>query len=144
VSARTWVSRSTSGSPPTLRTLFAVLEFEDLRDVVLCGASYGGMPVTGAADRAAARIALVVYVDALVPRAGQSALDLLPTAFGDKVRTGVEEHGPRWRVPIPDGLFAALLPAGSLPDQVRADYLARVRDPTSGHLHGTGATHRRR
>ena len=30
----------------------AVLEFEDLHNVVLCGASYGGMAVAGAADRA--------------------------------------------------------------------------------------------
>lgn len=37
----------------------AVLEFETLRDVVLCGASYGGMPVTGAADQVADRIRLV-------------------------------------------------------------------------------------
>ncbi len=36
--------------------IVAVLEFENLSDVVLCGASYGGMPVTGAADRAAGRI----------------------------------------------------------------------------------------
>ena len=43
------------GEPVGLGTLVddivAVLEFERLRDVVLCGASYGGMPATGAADR---------------------------------------------------------------------------------------------
>ena len=83
----------------------AVLEFENLRDVVLCGASYGGMPVTGAADRAADRVGSVVYVDALVPLAGQSALDLLPEAFGDMVRSGVDEHGANWRVPMPPDLL---------------------------------------
>jgi pimeloyl-ACP methyl ester carboxylesterase len=106
----------------------AVLEFENLRDVVLCGASYGGMPVTGAADRIAERIGLVVYIDALVPLAGQSALDLLPQAFGELVRSGIDEHGPNWRVPLPQDLSEALLPAGSLPDHTRADYFARVRD----------------
>lgn len=106
----------------------AVLEFENLRDVVLCGASYGGMPVTGAADQATQRIALLVYVDALVPSTCQSALDLLPDAFGNMVRGGVDEHGPNWRVPMPADLLAALLPAGSLPDDARANYLARVRD----------------
>ena len=108
--------------------IVAVLEFENLRDVVLCGASYGGMPVTGAADHAAERIRLVIYVDALVPRAGQSAVDLLPLQFGEMVRAGIEEHGPHWRVPMPTELFDALIPAGSLAEQVRADYLARVRD----------------
>ena len=106
----------------------AVLEFEDLRDVVLCGASYGGMPVTGAADQAADRIRLVIYVDALVPRAGQSALNLLPTAFGEMVNAGIEANGPHWRVPMPSALFDSLIPVGSLPDLIRADYLARVRD----------------
>jgi pimeloyl-ACP methyl ester carboxylesterase len=106
----------------------AVLEFEDLRDVVLCGASYGGMPVTGAADRAAERIRSVVYIDALVPRHGQSTLDLLPASFGDTIRAGVKAHGPGWRVPIPPPLLAALVPEGSLPDDLRADYLARLRD----------------
>ena len=105
-----------------------MLEFENLRDVVLCGASYGGMPVTGAADRTTERIALVIYIDALVPLAGQSALDLLPEAFGDYVRSGVGQHGPNWRVPLSQDLSEALFPSGSLPDQVRADYFARVRD----------------
>lgn len=50
--------------------IVAVLEFEDLDRVVLCGASYGGMAVTGAAGRAPDRIALLVYMDALVPRNG--------------------------------------------------------------------------
>ena len=63
----------------------AMLEFEDLDEVILCGASYGGMPVTGAADRVADRIRLIAYVDALVPADGQSALDLLPR--------GVRRHG---------------------------------------------------
>lgn len=33
---------------------------------------------------------------------------------------------------MPADLLAALLPAGSLPDDVRADYLARVRDQPAG------------
>jgi pimeloyl-ACP methyl ester carboxylesterase len=108
--------------------VIGVLRFEKARDAVLCGASYGGMPVTGAADQAAELIRLVIYVDALVPRAGQCALDLLPESFGDMVRAGVGEYGPLWRVPMPADLFEALIPAGSVPEGFRADYLARVRD----------------
>jgi pimeloyl-ACP methyl ester carboxylesterase len=111
-----------------IEDVVALLEFERLHDAVLCGASYGGMPVTGAADRAADKIRLVIYIDALVPRAQQSALDLLPEAFGEMVRAGVDEHGPRWRVPMPVDLFEALIPTGSVTDAVRADYLSRVRD----------------
>jgi pimeloyl-ACP methyl ester carboxylesterase len=53
----------------------AVLEMEDLRDVVLVGHSYGGMVVTGAADRCPERVGRLVYLDAFVPENGKCALD---------------------------------------------------------------------
>lgn len=108
--------------------LAAVLEFEDLFDVVLCGASYGGVPVTGAADRAPERIGGVVYLDGLVPVDGQSALDLLPEAFAAMVREGLDQHGDHWRVPMPPDLLDALLPDGSLTEDLRSAYIARLRD----------------
>ena len=46
--------------------------------VVMVGHSYGGMPITGAADRVPGRIARLVYLDAFVPEAGQSAFDTRP------------------------------------------------------------------
>lgn len=55
-----------------------VLEFHDLVDVTLVGFSYGGLVVTGAADHAPARITSIVYVDALVPRNNECALDVRP------------------------------------------------------------------
>ena len=107
--------------------IVAVLEFERLRDVVLCAASYGGMPASGAADRAADRVRLLVYVDGLVPVSGRSAVDLFPARYADMIRDGLAEHGPAWRVPMPAALFDALIPAGSVPEAVRRDYLDRIR-----------------
>jgi pimeloyl-ACP methyl ester carboxylesterase len=76
-----------------------VLEYEDLRDVVLLGASYGGMVVTAVADRAAARLARLIYLDAVLPRDGECALDVIPP----ESRAGWEEQarlgGDGWRVP---------------------------------------------
>lgn len=46
------------------------LYFQDLRDVVLVGHSYGGKVVTGAAEKCAERIAHLVYLDALLPEYG--------------------------------------------------------------------------
>src|SRR5215212_9811239 len=43
-----------------------VVVFEDLRDVILLGWSYGGMVITGVADRAAERLAQLIYFDAAV------------------------------------------------------------------------------
>lgn len=52
-----------------------LLEFEDLRDVILVGHSYGGMVITGIADRATDRIGHRVYLDAAYPTDGQSLVD---------------------------------------------------------------------
>ena len=49
-----------------------VLLFEDLRDVVLVGHSYGGMVATGVADRVPERIRHLVFIDALLPDDGES------------------------------------------------------------------------
>jgi pimeloyl-ACP methyl ester carboxylesterase len=49
-----------------------VIRFENLRDVVLVGHSYGGMVISGVADRIPERIRRLVYVDAFVPENGES------------------------------------------------------------------------
>jgi pimeloyl-ACP methyl ester carboxylesterase len=76
-----------------------VLYFENLTDVVLVGHSYGGMVATAVADRAADRIAQVVYVDAFVPRDGQSLLALLPEEARVRMLEAVRLEGNGWRVP---------------------------------------------
>lgn len=73
-----------------------VLEFEDLHDVALIGHSYGGMVATGVADRAAERIRQVIYIDAFVPRNGESVQSLLPeerTQALDAIRLQDEGQG---------------------------------------------------
>jgi pimeloyl-ACP methyl ester carboxylesterase len=52
-----------------------LLHFEDLRDVILVGHSYGGMVITGVADRATDRIGHRVYLDAAYPTNGESLVD---------------------------------------------------------------------
>ena len=79
--------------------VLGTLEFEDLRDVVLVGNSYGGMVATGVADRARARLRRLVYLDAFVPRDGQSLLDLLPADVRERMREAARTAGDGWRVP---------------------------------------------
>lgn len=55
-----------------------LLHFEDLRDVILVGHSYGGMVITGAADRAIDRVGHLVYLDAATPANGQTLADQAP------------------------------------------------------------------
>jgi pimeloyl-ACP methyl ester carboxylesterase len=56
-----------------------LLLYEDLTDVILVGHSYGGMVITGVADRALGRIGQLVYLDAARPRHGESLVDVAPT-----------------------------------------------------------------
>jgi pimeloyl-ACP methyl ester carboxylesterase len=77
----------------------AVLEFEDLREVVLIGHSYGGMVATGVADRACARIAQLVYLDAFVPRDGEAAIDLAGAGARERLLENVRTQSAGWGVP---------------------------------------------
>lgn len=61
-----------------VREIAGLLEFEDLRDVVLVGHSYAGMVITGAADRSIDRIARLVYLDAAIPLDGEALVDVSP------------------------------------------------------------------
>ena len=58
--------------------IVSLLDYEDLSDVILVGHSYGGMVITGVADRAGERIARLVYLDAAHPRNGESLADVAP------------------------------------------------------------------
>lgn len=99
----------------------AVLEFEELSRVVLCGASYGGMAITGAADRIPDRVAQMIYIDALVPNGGQSGIELLPVEFGQMVRQAEMDDG---LVPVPT---AILPPEGIIEEGLRLAYVSRLR-----------------
>lgn len=75
-----------------------VLEYEDLHDVVLVGYSYGGMIVTVVADRLPERISRLVYLDAFVPRDGESLADLMPE-LTEQMEATAREVGDGWKVP---------------------------------------------
>jgi pimeloyl-ACP methyl ester carboxylesterase len=84
-----------------IRDVVHLLHFEDLRDVILVGHSYGGMVITGVADRAADRIGKLVYLDAANPTNGQSLVDVTAGAI-----TAVRQQSE-----VIDGAEVVLLPA---------------------------------
>ncbi len=79
--------------------VLAVIDCEDLRDIVLVGHSYGGMVVTGVADRAPDRIARLVYLDAFVPGHGQSLFDMLPHEERERRQRESGASGDGWLLP---------------------------------------------
>jgi pimeloyl-ACP methyl ester carboxylesterase len=84
-----------------VQDVVAVLEYEDLREVVLVGHSYGGMVITGAADRMPERMAQLVYLDAEVPGDGQSEYDLLPADERAGYQASAKAKGAGWLIPPP-------------------------------------------
>jgi pimeloyl-ACP methyl ester carboxylesterase len=66
-----------------------VMRWENLTDVVLCGHSYGGFVISGVAERMAPAIRSLVFLDAFVPRNGESVLDLTGPAVQDSIRTAL-------------------------------------------------------
>jgi len=109
-----------------IRDIAAVLEFEDLRDSILVGHSYGGMVITGVADRVAERVGRLVYLDAATPVNGQSLVDVAGPII-EAVRPDGE---------IVDGVELVLLPspeAGMFYGVTDPADLAWMADRLTGH-----------
>ena len=87
-----------------------VIKYEDLRDIVLLGHSYGGMVATGVADRISDRVAQLIYLDAFVPRDGQSLFDLNESGRATFAGSGEERRR-----------------LARAPDAVASGYVARRR-----------------
>lgn len=66
--------------------------WHELTDVVLVAHSYGGFVATGVIERAADRIAAIVYLDAFIPEDGQSFEDIMGEKLTGPV-TAVPEIG---------------------------------------------------
>jgi pimeloyl-ACP methyl ester carboxylesterase len=82
-----------------IRDVIAAIEMENLNDVILIGHSYGGAVATGVADRARARIAQLVYLDAFAPTDGQAIFDLVPPEIADKMRAGAAASPSSYGIP---------------------------------------------
>ncbi len=77
-----------------------VLECNDLTGVTLVGHSYGGMVISGVADRVPRRIAHLVYLDAFLPTASAptSLFDLAPGAEAATTNLA-DRFGNGWQIP---------------------------------------------
>ena len=78
-----------------------LLRYWDLHDVILVGHSYGGMVITGVADRATDRVGRLVYLDAANPRNRQSLVDVAGPVINVTRPMGA----------VVDGVELVLLPA---------------------------------
>lgn len=95
---RKHLARPEVGLETHITDIVNVIEAEDLRDVILVGHSYGGVPVTGASDRVPERIASVVYVDSGPIPADTAYIELDPSSREFLARK-VAGEGDGWRLP---------------------------------------------
>ncbi len=110
-----------------------VMEYEDLHDVVLVGHSFGGMIITGVAEKAPERLAQLVYLDAQAPADGQSFYDFefiseedrLAAIAGD-IAGGMEAGMPGF-LPVFPGIVEWL--QGAIEDPVEAEWFISKLTP---------------
>jgi pimeloyl-ACP methyl ester carboxylesterase len=96
---RAHLARPEIGLEMHVRDIINVIEYEDLRNVILVGNSSGGMVMTGAADYMPERIAHLVFLDAFVPTDGQSMLDVIPSDRRPALEAFVQKEGDGWLLP---------------------------------------------
>ncbi|HVU37387.1 MAG TPA: alpha/beta fold hydrolase [Opitutales bacterium] len=70
-----------------------VILWENLHDIVLVGHSYGGMVITGVADRVPDRIKCIIYLDAILPVDGESVNTAANGALGNNLRMTTNANG---------------------------------------------------
>lgn len=87
-----------------IEDVLGVIRCERLNDVVLAGHSYGGMVVTGVADRIAEKIKALAYLDAFIPEDGQSLFDINIPANTQRFLNGAGPLGGL-AVPAPSAVY---------------------------------------
>ena len=94
------LAREDVGLSTHVEDIVNVLEFENLENVVLVGHSYGGMVISGVANRVPHRIRKLVYMDAIVPEDGESVMDLAGDAINSMAEAGAGGAPPWQLVPL--------------------------------------------
>ena len=82
-----------------IKDILAVLDTEELSDVIICGHSYGGQIITPVIDQRIKSFHSGVWLDAFVPEDGQSLLDNWSPERIQKIREKVLQVGDGWKIP---------------------------------------------
>jgi pimeloyl-ACP methyl ester carboxylesterase len=90
VGERTHLLRAGIDLKTHISDIVNVMKWEGLADVVLCGHSYGGFVVSGVAEQMAPAIRSIVFLDAFVPRNGESVQDLTGPAVKESIAAALQ------------------------------------------------------
>lgn len=86
-----------------VQDIVAVIEMEELANVILVGHSFGGTIITGVADRIPERIGHLVYLDAVIPESGKNTFSTERAALAtDRIMLSMQSSaGLTFPVPQP-------------------------------------------
>lgn len=82
-----------------IQDIVGVITYEQLEDVILVGHSFSGMVITGAAEQVPDRIKHLVYVDAMVPRHGESVSTLSAPFLDNPYNDASDDNTPAFIAP---------------------------------------------
>jgi pimeloyl-ACP methyl ester carboxylesterase len=127
----------TTGLDTAITSIVDYIESNDLNDLILLGHSYGGMVITGVADRAPGRLQRLIYWNAFVPNNGECLNDMVPPHYvgmfdavsADSPDNSVMLPFPIWREAFINDGSAEL--ARSTFDKLNAHPYATFTDPIS-------------
>lgn len=85
-----------------IRFVTEFLTKRNITNVILCGHSYAGLVITGVADKIPERIHALVYIDAYIPKDGDSCWSLTSEEYRQRFVTGARHDG--FHVAVPPGL----------------------------------------
>jgi len=104
-----------------IRDVAAVIDSEQLGDVVLVGTSCGGLVMSGVADRIPGAVAALIYLNAALPSDGKCMLDTVSAERRALVQTLADTEGDGYRIPT-----SLILDTGIEDAAARQAYLSRM------------------
>lgn len=108
---RVHLARKEYGMDTASRDVVNLLEYEDLKDVVLVGHSFAGKVITTVFDKVPERIRLLLFLDAFVPqksREPQGGIDQMGKEDREIFERAVKAEGSGWKIGIPDEFLEEL------------------------------------
>jgi len=87
-----------------IQDVAGVIESEDLTDVVLVGHSWGGIPVSGVAERMPEKIKQIVFLDALLVQPGKTGLESIPPELAASRIKAAAETSDGVSLPVPPAI----------------------------------------
>jgi len=135
---RSHLLRPDIGLHTHIQDLMAVFRFEEIRDAVVVAHSYGGMVVSGAMEQIADRVRSLVFLDAHMPRTGESVFDMIGAALAETIAEMAEKEGQGWYIPPSDASWYGV----SDPDAVAWVNSKTTAQPLKTYLDPVGPTGR--